>query len=212
MAVLARANTLRRTLERSRDAREQAERAKKARQAAEDAASAVGEALQEAADETDEDGTVPSPVADAVHQAIEAEATARQAARAAVQALTAAAPAVRAAARNAVAKAAEGARQETALMRAWGVGPGEPERMPFDQRARLAERLRTGRLAEWAELIGRFRQMADGERARKVENATGELVGVTSATTSPASSPPNWPTSAGPHCARCSPRATPPGS
>ncbi len=51
--------------------------------------------------------------------------------------------------------------------------------MPFGRRARLAERLRTGRLARWAELIGRFRQMADGERARKVENATGELVGVT---------------------------------
>ena len=183
MAVLAQAAALRRTLERSRDAREHAERAKKARQAAEDAASAVGEALQEAADETDEEGTVPSPVADAVHLAIEAagaaEATARQDARAAAQALTAAAPAVRAAARNAVAKAAEGARQESALMRAWGVGPGELERMPFDQRARLAGRLRAGRLAEWAELIGRFRQMADGERARKVENATGELVGVT---------------------------------
>ncbi|WP_037673288.1 VWA domain-containing protein, partial [Streptomyces afghaniensis] len=70
-------------------------------------------------------------------------------------------------------------RQESALLRAWGVGPGELERMPFDQRARLAERLRTGRLAQWAELIGRFRQMARGERARKVENATGELVGVT---------------------------------
>ena len=51
--------------------------------------------------------------------------------------------------------------------------------MPFDQRARLAERLRTSRLAQWAELIGRFRQMAGGERARKVENAAGELVGVT---------------------------------
>ncbi|GGQ18832.1 hypothetical protein GCM10010279_28230 [Streptomyces mutabilis] len=51
--------------------------------------------------------------------------------------------------------------------------------MPFEQRARLAERLRTGRLAQRAELIGRFRQMADGERARRVENATGELIGVT---------------------------------
>ncbi|MEU3902159.1 VWA domain-containing protein, partial [Streptomyces sp. NPDC029519] len=82
-------------------------------------------------------------------------------------------------ARGAVARAAEAARNETALMRAWGVGPGELERMPFEQRARLAERLRTGRLARWAELIGRFRRMAGGERARRVENATGELIGVT---------------------------------
>jgi uncharacterized protein with von Willebrand factor type A (vWA) domain len=183
MAVLAQAAALRRILERSRDAQEQAEQATKSRQTAEGAATAVGEALQEAAAEAAEDGTVPPPAADAVQQAIEAaeaaEATARQAARAAVRSLTSATPGIRAAVRNAVAKAAEGARRETALMRAWGVGPGELERMPFDQRARLAERLRTSRLAEWAELIGRFRQMAAGERAHKVENATGELVGVT---------------------------------
>ncbi|MET8473446.1 VWA domain-containing protein [Streptomyces sp. NPDC006422] len=91
----------------------------------------------------------------------------------------AAAPGVRAAARTAAAQAARAVRQEASLMRAWGVGPGELERLPFEQRARLAERLRGGRLAEWAELIGRFRQMAAGERARKVENTTGELVGVT---------------------------------
>ncbi|MFJ4623946.1 VWA domain-containing protein [Streptomyces sp. NPDC088812] len=183
MAVLAQAAALRRILERSRDAREQAGRAREAQREAEDAAAVVGEALRQAADRTDEDGTVPAPAADAVHRAIEAadaaEAAARQTARAAAQALAAAAPGLRAAARGAAAKAAEAAREEAALMRAWGVGPGALERMPFDRRARLAERLRTGRLARWAELIGRFRQMADGERARRVENAAGELVGVT---------------------------------
>ncbi|WP_416981284.1 VWA domain-containing protein [Streptomyces sp. T028] len=180
MAVLAQAAALRGMLERSRDARERAEQAKKAQQTAEGAASAVSEALQQAADAADESGTVPAQAADAVQQAIEAaEAAARQAAQDAARALAAAVPGVRAAARNAAAKAAEAVRQEAALMRAWGVGPGELERMPFDQRARLAERLRTGRLAQWAELIGRFRQMAGGERARKVENTAGELVGVT---------------------------------
>ncbi|MFI7501701.1 vWA domain-containing protein [Streptomyces sp. NPDC049687] len=176
MAVLAQAAALRRMLERSRDALRQAEQAKKAQQDAEGAASAVSEALQRAAAEG---GTVPAPAADTVQRAIEAEAAAWQAAQDAAQALAAAAPGVRAAARNAAAKAAEAAREEAALMRAWGVAPGQLERMPFDQRAMLAERLRSDRLARWAELIGRFRQMADGERARKVENATGELVGVT---------------------------------
>ncbi|CAL9453871.1 Protein ViaA [Streptomyces sp. enrichment culture] len=174
MAVLAQATALREVLERSRDARERAERAKRARQAA------VGAALRRAAGEDGEDGTAPAPAADAVREAGEtAEAAARRAAQDAAQALAAAVPGVRAAVRNAVAKAARAVREEAALMRAWGVGPGELERMPFEQRARLAERLRTGRLARWAELIGRFRQMAEGERARKVENATGELVGVT---------------------------------
>lgn len=182
MAVLAQAAALRRMLERSRDAQEQAEQAKKARQDAEDAATAVGEALRQAA-EADEDGTVSAQAADAVRQGIEAaeaaEATAQQAVQGAAQALAVAAAGIRTAARNAAARAADAVREEAALMRAWGVGSGELARMPFDQRARLAERLRTSRLAEWAELIGRFRQMAAGERARKVENAAGELVGVT---------------------------------
>ncbi|MFK4065604.1 VWA domain-containing protein [Streptomyces sp. NPDC029674] len=183
VAVLAQATALRQILERSRDALRQAEQANSARQAAEAAATATAEALRQAAGQAAEDGTVPTPAVDAVQQAIaaaeSAEADARRAARGAAQALAAAAPGNRAAARNAVAKAARAARQEATLTRAWGIGPGELERMPYEERARLAERLRAGRLARWAELIGRFRQMADGERARKVENATGELVGVT---------------------------------
>ncbi len=183
MAVLAQAAALRGMLERSRQARNQAERARQARRDAEGAAATVGEALRRAAAEAGEDGTVPAPAADAVHRAIEAagaaEAAARRAADGAAQALAAAAPGLRTAARDAAATAARAIREEAALMRAWGVAAGELERMPFGRRALLAERLRTGRLAEWAELIGRFRQMARGERARKVENATGELVGVT---------------------------------
>lgn len=173
MAVLAQASALRGMLESGRDAQDRADRATRARKAAEDAADAVGEALGCAADGAAEDGTVRAPAADTVRGAVEAaEETARQA-------LAAAVPGIRSAARKAAARAAEAVREEAALMRAWGVAPGDLERMPFDRRARLAERLRTSRLAEWAELIGRFRQMARGERARKVENATGELVGVT---------------------------------
>ena len=183
MAVLAQAAALRGMLERLRDARAPAEQARAARQGAAEAAAAVGEALQAAVDAADADGAVPPRAADAVRRTVTAaeaaEAAGAQAAQAAGQALGAAEPGVRASARTAAARAAEAVREEAALMRAWGVGPGELERMPFDERARLAERLRTGRLAEWAELIGRFRQMASGERARRVENATGELVGVT---------------------------------
>jgi uncharacterized protein with von Willebrand factor type A (vWA) domain len=178
LAVLAQASALRRMLEHSRDARERAEQATKAQRDAEGAVTAVSEALQQAAADADDDGAEPAPAADAVQQAIEAARTS-EAAQDALQALTAAAPGVRAGARSAAAKAAATVREEAAPMRAWGVGAGELDRMPYDRRARLAERLRTGRLAQWAELIGRFRQMAGGERVRKVENATGELVGVT---------------------------------
>ncbi|AZM80437.1 VWA domain-containing protein [Streptomyces sp. KPB2] len=180
LAVLAQGTALRRMLDDARPARARDERAGRARRDAGDAATDVAETLRQAADEADEDGTVPGPAAHAVRRAVEAaEAAARRADDESGRPLAAAAPGVRAAARQAVARSAAAVREEAALMRAWGVGSGELERMPFDERARLAERLRTGRLAEWAELIGRFRQMADGERARKVENATGELIGVT---------------------------------
>ncbi|MEV6090303.1 VWA domain-containing protein [Streptomyces cellulosae] len=183
MAVLAQASALRALLERSREARERTGRADRARQEAEAAAAAVGEALRQAAEEADGQGEVPAPAATAVRRAAEAAREAAGSARredgAAAQAMAAAVPGVRSAARNAASAAAEAVRQEAALMRAWGVDAGETERMPFAERARLAERLRSGRLARWAELIGRFRQMAAGERARKVEHATGELVGVT---------------------------------
>ncbi|CAL9455882.1 VWA domain-containing protein [Streptomyces thermocarboxydus] len=183
MAVLAQASALRGLLEGSREARERTGRADRARQEAEAAAAAVGEALRQAAEEADGQGEVPAPAATAVRRAAEAAREADESARredgAAAQAMAAAVPGVRSAARNAASAAAEAVRQEAALMRAWGVDAGETERMPFEERARLAERLRSGRLARWAELIGRFRQMAAGERARKVEHATGELVGVT---------------------------------
>ncbi|WP_394436528.1 VWA domain-containing protein [Streptomyces sp. SGAir0957] len=107
------------------------------------------------------------------------DAAAEGAAEQAAQALAATGSALRAAAHAASARAARAARQEAAMVRAWGVAPGETERMPFGERLRLAERLGGSRLARWADLIGRFRQMAAAERAHKVENTAGELVGVT---------------------------------
>lgn len=182
MVVLAQSGALRRMLERSQDAQGRAEQAARTRQDAERAATAVAEALRQAAEEADEDGGVPASTADALHRAIEAAEATGSAARLAAQDAAqgaAAVPGLRAAAHRAAGEAAEAVREEAVLMRAWGVGSSELERMPYARRARLAERLRAGRLARWAELIGRFRQMADGERARKVESATGELVGVT---------------------------------
>ncbi|OKJ13351.1 hypothetical protein AMK20_12600 [Streptomyces sp. TSRI0261] len=182
LAVLAQSGALRRMLEGSQDAQGRAEQAARTRQDAERAATAVAEALGRAAEEADEDGGVPASTADALHRAVEAAEAIGSAARLAAQDAAqgaAAVPGLRGAAHRAAGEAAEAVREEAVLMRAWGVGSGELERMPYARRARLAERLRAGRLARWAELIGRFRQMADGERARKVESATGELVGVT---------------------------------
>lgn len=183
MAAVSQGKALRRMLESAKDAHQQAEQAAAAQDEAQQAAQAVADALENAADQADDEGSLPDEAADAVQSAMDAaeaaEQAAQQASQDAEQALAAAAPAIRSAARAAAEKAAEDAREEAALMAAWGVQPGQLERMSFEQRAKLAERLRSGRLARFAELIGRFRQMATGERARKVEHAPGELVGVT---------------------------------
>ena len=183
MAVLSQADALRRMLEDSRTAREQAQQAKDAQDAEREEAEALAEALAQATGAADENGTVPEEEADAVRRAAdradaagqEAEDAAQQAARSLAQT----APAVRTAIRRALDEAVEEAQEEAALMRAWGVDPGQLERMPYAERAHLAQRLRSGRIGRFADLIGRFRQMAVGERDRRVENAPGELVGIT---------------------------------
>ncbi|MEU3907970.1 hypothetical protein AB0F20_29870 [Streptomyces goshikiensis] len=183
MAVLAQGTALRRLLEQTREAQEKTRQAAEAQDQAEGAARAVADAMAAAAEQQNGTGVVPGEAAAAVEQAIvdadAAEHGAQQAAEEGERAVAAWGPAIRAAVRRAMAQAAEAAREEDALMRAWGLDPGQLERMPFAERARLAERLRTGRLGTFADLIGRFRMMALGERARKVENAPGELVGIT---------------------------------
>jgi uncharacterized protein with von Willebrand factor type A (vWA) domain len=119
----------------------------------------------------------------AMVQAIEAATTqvdaadkdAEAAAARAEQALAAIAPGLRAALRTAAAEQAEAAEEEAELFRAWGLEPGQLQRMPFEERRRLAERLRSGRLAQFYQLIGRFRRMAEAERARKTEHGADEL-------------------------------------
>ncbi|MFJ3365794.1 VWA domain-containing protein [Streptomyces anthocyanicus] len=183
MAVLAQADALCRILEQSRRASEEAQRATAAAKAAEEAARTVAEAFQRAAEAAGDDDAVPTGEANAVGQAIsqaeEAEQEAQYAAERAHQALATVAPATRTAMRSALAQAAAAAQAEQTLMRSWGVEPGQLERMSFEERTALAERLGNGRLGRFVELIGRFRQMAFGERARKVEHAPGELVGIT---------------------------------
>ncbi|MFG3257088.1 VWA domain-containing protein [Streptomyces sp. NPDC048172] len=166
MAVLAQAAAVRRMLERERDDAPQRD-PRPAPTPAPASVPAPVRADDDASRTAPAPAPTPAPAAEAPRQAVQASGAPAQ-------------PGAPGAVRNAAAPPGPGPeREEVALLRAWGVDPGELERLPYEQRARLAERLRTSRLAQWAELIGRFRQMAGGERARKVENAGGELVGVT---------------------------------
>lgn len=155
------------------------------------AAAALRQVLDAAAEsvEGDPDGEVDQPRVVDVQRAIaDADGAAADAAAAAQAAQEAGAgedsdgldgARVRAAARAAAAHAENVLVAQAAAATRWGVEPGQLERLDADERMRLAEKLRNGKLAEFAQLIGRFRQMATAQRSRRVEHAKGEYVGVT---------------------------------
>lgn len=183
MAVLAQGAQLQTMLDAGREAQQAAKDAAEARQQAAQAAADVQAALEAAAEAADADGNVPDDAAAAVAAATQAaqaaDDAAGQAGATATAALAQAAPRIRTAARAAAQKAADTAQAEADMMAAWGISRDQRLRMSFAERARLATRLSGNRLTEFAALIGRFRTMAAGERARRVEPGLGELVGIT---------------------------------
>lgn len=183
MGVIAQAGQLRQMTEQARQAQDAADAEAAARQAVVQAAETARQAMALAASAADADGNVPGAEADAARRALDRAEQAEQAAGLAAgnarQARAAAGSGFRAAARQGSGQAARQAREEAALMDAWGVSAGERQRLGFEQRRQLTERLRSGRLSRFASLIGRFRRMAAGERARRIEGAPGVLTGVT---------------------------------
>lgn len=187
MAVLAQGPALRRML-RQLDQDQNRQAAHQAHQRAAAAARGVGQAYNQASVAAGDtlDTEVPRPQMIDLQRAIaHAEAADEDAARA--DAVLAgdntnpevAAGLVRAAAREAAARADEELAGEQSAMTAWGIEEGEQARLDPDERMRLAQSLRSGKLAEFAQLIGRFRQLAQAQRARRVEHARSEYVGVT---------------------------------
>jgi uncharacterized protein with von Willebrand factor type A (vWA) domain len=182
MAVLAMEGNLRRALEQAGQAQQAADEAARAQEEEREAAAAVQQAIEAATAAADENAQVPDGAAGDVQAAIAAAQQAAERATAAGQAadqtLAGAAPGMHAGLRAGAQKAGDESREEAALMAAWGTSPGELQRMDLQTRRKLAERLRTGRMAQFTGLIGRFRQMAAGQRARRMENVPGELVGI----------------------------------
>lgn len=86
---------------------------------------------------------------------------------------------VRQAAQGAVDSALEQAREDSALCGGWGVEPAELQRMTFAERQELMRRLRSAELSHYTKLLGRFRKIAHGERARKVVEGRDEVIGAT---------------------------------
>ncbi|MGH3240068.1 MAG: vWA domain-containing protein, partial [Spirillospora sp.] len=68
---------------------------------------------------------------------------------------------------------------ERRLLEIWGVTHDQLRHLDTVDRAALAARLHGNRLAEFADLIGRFRALAHAEAAQKITGGHGELVGTT---------------------------------
>lgn len=153
-------------------AREAAERAQELAQAA---AEAVRQA-QEALSDPDADQEAAQAALDAAEfatgQAAAAQSNAQQqSSQAAGQSMNAI--------RSAAQKAADDLQEEQELMYAFGVEPGELQRMDFNERYQLAKRLRNNRLAKFAKLIGQFRHFARAEQRRRVKHVPDEITGLT---------------------------------
>lgn len=194
MAMVSMKETLTQLVERSTEARERAKEQAEAEQAARDAAAAAQQALQAAFDaqaaadaSTDPETGQPDPNAqqaaqdaqDAAEQALNGAegcfGTAISAREATQQAGQQAVQSMRADLRAAAQAAEDEAAEEQQLMSAFGVEDGELRRMPFAERAALANRLKTNRMAKFAKLIGQFKALQAAESRRKVQHAPDEV-------------------------------------
>lgn len=200
LAVVCQGPALRRLLRQLDDERDQAEQAQQQADQAAAASAAAGPADPGAGDdeqghggegqhdgaedgqgeEQGEDGVADSGDAaenDAQPDRGETDAAAAHRAEKELQRALAAAP-IRAAARQAAQDAGEQLDDVCGRAAAWGLD-AELQRLSADERMRLADRLTSGKLREFADLIGRFRQLARAQRSRRVEHVRGEYVGVT---------------------------------
>jgi len=161
-------------------AEEMAQRQQEARDAAQAALDAAGAAEADAEDA--EDGEPSQEAQDAAEAAAQA---AQQASTAALEAaarladeMAGAQAGMKAQMKSAAKAAADAAQEESDLMSAFGVDPGDLQKMSFKERADLAKRLRNNRMAKFATLIGMFRRMAEAEQRRRVSTVADEIVGV----------------------------------
>lgn len=188
MATVSMKEQLSTLVERTSEARERAKEQQAANEAAAEAnaaALAAFQAAQQAAQDAANGPEDPNAqaaaqaAAEALQQALDNAQTcggdALSAREATQQAAHQAAQGMRADLRAAATQAAQEQEAEDQLMRAFGVDDGELSRMPFQERAALATRLKNNRMAKFAKIIGQFRAMQAAESRRKVKHAPDEV-------------------------------------
>jgi uncharacterized protein with von Willebrand factor type A (vWA) domain len=185
MAMISMKDEITQSFKRAAEAQAAAEASRQARQEAADALTQARQLLAQlievSEDPTAEDGEAEGigtaliaaldRLADQEQAAAEAHAQSSQAAQDAAENSS---KDMRAAAQQ----AADQAAQDEQLTRAFGVDPGQLQRMSFDERRRLMERLRNNRLAQFTKLIGQFHMVQQSESRRRVVHSPDEIVGV----------------------------------
>jgi uncharacterized protein with von Willebrand factor type A (vWA) domain len=180
MAILSMQDKLAEAFTRMKSAQEAAAAAEEARKNAEGAGQGLAQALANAVAGagTDDEQAAQDALAEALAAAEDAAANAQQQSQAAQTQAKLGAQQAKNAMQSAAHQAGKERAEEEQLMSSFGVDDGELKRMDFEERRRLAERLRNNRLAQFAKLIGQFRMFADAERRRKVQHKPDMVVGV----------------------------------
>lgn len=80
--------------------------------------------------------------------------------------------------RVAVKKASDDLAEEERLMETFGLGEGQLKRMSFKERRKLAEKLKSGRMVQFANLLGQFKLVAKGVRRSKTSTVPDEVAGL----------------------------------
>lgn len=180
MAMISMQDKLRDAFQRTLVARQAAESAAQAREAAQTAAQALMEALADAEDAagTGNEGAAAAALSDALEAAEAAAGDAGCQLDAAATASQLAAQQAKASMQSAAHRANQERIEEDSMMSSYGVEDGQLKRMSFEERRKLAERLRNNRLAKFAKLLGQFRMLAEAERRRKLQHRPDMVVGV----------------------------------
>lgn len=189
MALLSMETTVREIQKQTREAQQRAKEQEEAQQQADQAAQEAAQAMQGIPGlDPNAEGPQPDPNApptpgqqaamDALQAAQQAQQQAQQAAQATQAAAEQAAAGMKAAMKAAIEQAQQQGDEEAALCSAFGVDDGELQKMSFEERRKLGEKLRNNRLAQFHKLLGQFKMIQQAESRRKIMHAADEVAGV----------------------------------
>ena len=86
---------------------------------------------------------------------------------------------IRQAMRKAMKQSRDQAEEQTETLQAWGTEPGEIQKLSYEDKMALAERLKNNKkLREIAKIVGRFRRMAIAKQKEKINSRTGVVTNV----------------------------------